>query len=254
MSHFGQKYAEWYDAMYQDKTYDQEVDCIRAWLEKYGNGGKSLACIGAGTLNHETLLSVAGYEIFGIDQSEAMVQLAKNKISTKKLSGITVQVGDMRDFSFQTEKFDAALIMFNVIGYCANENELIQVFTNARKGLKNNGILIFDAWYDEAIKNSPPFDRWRKTTYQDLQLYRLTHQEHKIETQQIMLDIEVLALKGNELVDRTEEIHFVRYWSLEEVTRAAQASGFEVVYTATFPGNQTLTKDDWSFGAVLKRI
>jgi SAM-dependent methyltransferase len=254
MEKFGKKYAEWYDAMYQEKNYDEEVFCVESWLQEYGNGGNKLACVGSGTLNHETQLAMAGYEIFGIDQSQSMVELAQVKIAKQGLKKVEVIVGDMRTFDFPQNNFDAVLIMFNVIGYCKDITELTQVFTKAFSALKPNGILIFDAWFADAVKKSPPFDRWRKVRYSGLDLYRMTHQEHLEKSKQVLLDIEVLALQGDTLVDRTREEHFVRYWDIEEIEMVAQKCGFNVVHTSTFPGNKPLTEEDWIFGAVLKRI
>ena len=52
MNVFGE-YAEFYDALYQDKDYMSEARTVDSLLKKYGNNVKSLLVFGCGTGKHD---------------------------------------------------------------------------------------------------------------------------------------------------------------------------------------------------------
>jgi len=68
------KYSKYYDLLYHDKDYSQECDFIEQILRSYTlEPVKTILDGGCGTGGHAIPLANKGYEITGIDASEAMV-------------------------------------------------------------------------------------------------------------------------------------------------------------------------------------
>ena len=85
---------------------------------KYKEDVKQLLEIGCGTCSHSILLSKKGYNIIGIDNSNEMINVAKEKIEKKKINNITLLHEEAENLNIiTTKKFDALLLLFNVIGY-----------------------------------------------------------------------------------------------------------------------------------------
>ena len=73
-----QDYAYYYNAFYKDKDYQSEAKQIDFLLKKYGNGEvKSVINFGCGTGKHDMELADMGYQCFGIDMSNTMIDIAK---------------------------------------------------------------------------------------------------------------------------------------------------------------------------------
>lgn len=79
MSNF-KDYAKFYDALYQDKNYADEVAYIQKVFNKHSKiPVKSILNLGSGTGNHDGLLAEKGYEITGVDLSTDMIKIAEEK-------------------------------------------------------------------------------------------------------------------------------------------------------------------------------
>src|SRR3989338_2393563 len=222
---FNSLHSKYYDLTYAKKEYAAEAIFFDSLIKKYGRANtKTLVSFGAGTLNHERFLSKKGYAITGLDFSEKMVALAKEKIKKEKLRELTIEHGDMR--SWKTDrKFDAVLSMFNVVSYCNNLKELGKVIATATKALEPKGVFIFDCWNAEAVKKDPPRTRFVKFTDGTTELYRLTEATPIDGGEAIDLSIELLEIKNGKLTGRETENHRVRAWHLSDIETLIKKNG-----------------------------
>ena len=80
MQVFGSTYAAGYDALYQAKDYDGEVDLLEGIFRRYaGRPVRDILDVGCGTGNHALRLAAKGYRVLGIDRSLDMLEVAKYK-------------------------------------------------------------------------------------------------------------------------------------------------------------------------------
>lgn len=253
MDTFKKLYANYYDVMYADKTYDAETAFVlRALREADINSGKLLS-LGAGTLNYEMRLAKEGYSIAGIDLSLDMVQLGNAKLVRDHSEQITLAVGDMRDIPVPAEPFAGALALFNVIAYCADAHELGLVFSGVSHSLKLGGVFILDCWNETAVRKSPPESRWKKFNQNGRELFRFTEVKKK-EGGSLDLSIELLELEGEKVLERSLETHQVRGWSKDELVRIADSAGLTLIHESVFPDWDVPTNDSsWSLGAVFQK-
>ena len=76
---------------------------------------KTILDMGCGTGGHALLLAERGYGVTGIDMSESMLSIAKEKARKANIS-VDLFEGDIREFN-TAKKFDAIISMFAVMGY-----------------------------------------------------------------------------------------------------------------------------------------
>lgn len=90
-------YASYYDLLYQDKDYELETNYIINLIQEYGDwilnpvfaqgydghrqvqDDNKILELGSGTGKHAILLAQKGYKLFGLDYSQEMVDIAKNR-------------------------------------------------------------------------------------------------------------------------------------------------------------------------------
>jgi len=77
---FASLYAATYDALYRDKDYDGEVALVERLFREHGVGEvSSVLDLGCGTGSHAIRLAARGYEVVGVERSEAMLEVARRK-------------------------------------------------------------------------------------------------------------------------------------------------------------------------------
>jgi predicted TPR repeat methyltransferase len=77
MSAFG-GYARYYDLLYHDKDYRRESEFVAQLIKKHSPGARRLLELGCGTGIHGILLAEQGYEIHGLDLSDACWRWPRN--------------------------------------------------------------------------------------------------------------------------------------------------------------------------------
>ena len=111
---FQEFYSKYYDLVYKKKTTTLNVKESKVF--KYKEDVKQLLEIGCETCLHSILLK-KGYNIIGIDNSNEMIKVAKEKLK-EKINNITLLHEEAENLNIiTTKKFDALLLLFNVIGY-----------------------------------------------------------------------------------------------------------------------------------------
>jgi SAM-dependent methyltransferase len=157
---FGHAYASIYDASYAEKDYRRECDTITDAFERFGDGAvRTVLDLGCGTGSHALLLAAKGYSVTGVDLSPEMLTIAREK-SDRARAGICFIAGDVR-YVDAHGPYDAALLMFAVLGYQHENADVRAAFSNVRRHLRPGGLLVFDAWYGPGVLADPPASRTR---------------------------------------------------------------------------------------------
>lgn len=134
---YGAELAKVFDTMYQGFiAYDQEFQFYADKAEKIG--ADSILEMGCGTGNLARYLAAHFEQYLGLDLSEHMLQLAR-----EKNPGISFMQGDMRNF-YTESRFDLALITGRSSSYLVSHNDLTNTFYTISKALRPKAHLIFD--------------------------------------------------------------------------------------------------------------
>jgi len=126
-----------YDEMYQTFIdYKKEYDCYSKILLKHNK--KQLLEIGSGTANLAKYFIDNNFDYLGLDYSQDMVNLAKNKL--KKDCFLQ---GDMRSFTLK-KTVESIIITGRTSSYLLSNIDLNNALKSIHKNLNKDGILCFD--------------------------------------------------------------------------------------------------------------
>jgi len=144
--------AQWYREFFDDlylRVYQpleapekvrREVDFIVKALDLPA-GAKILdLCCGQG--RHSLELARRGFQVVGVDLSEALLYAARKRAESEGLN-VTFLQCDMREIDFKDE-FDAVINMFTSFGYLESEAEDEKVLGRVAQALKSGGKFLLD--------------------------------------------------------------------------------------------------------------
>ena len=143
------EYSDYYDLIYSNKDYKIEVDYIISLIKKYAPEARSILDLGCGTGRHANLLAECGYVVVGVDYSEVMINIARNKLDTdykRNAKNLTFLQGDARNFKSK-HKFDLVISLFHVFSYLNSNEDVENYFRTISCNLAPHGFAFFDYWY-----------------------------------------------------------------------------------------------------------
>lgn len=107
---------------------------IIPFIEKHIKKGRKIMDVGCGSGYGAYKLFEAGYDVEGIDISEKMVLLAKERLKEKH---IPIYQADTNDLPVEDEGFDAAMVI-NVLEWTSNPSESVR---ELKRIIKQDGML-----------------------------------------------------------------------------------------------------------------
>jgi len=152
------KMAPLYDKFYANKNYLKEVDFITHFAKK----SDYVLDAGCGTGKHAKILSDLGFQVYGFDQSESMVDIANSKIPKHFF------VDDLLTFCYNAQ-YDIIISFFAVFNHLKNYKQFKTSLSNLKRHLKPNGRIIIDLHNPqksgkktESIENGTRIMKWKK--------------------------------------------------------------------------------------------
>src|SRR5579872_1733944 len=231
---FNEAYASAYDAMYADKSNAAECDALAALFHKHGDGRISrILDLGCGTGRHATELAGRGFDVTGVDFSEAMLARARERAHPGKGS-LDFERGDARSYR-STEPFDAVLMNFNVLGYMSSNQDFTAALVTARANLREGGVFVADFWYGPAVVIDPPGERFREIAAGETRILRHSRGTHEPDRQCIRITIRVIEVQQGRIRSDSEEVHDMRYFFPLELELALQLHGFGLGALTAYP-------------------
>jgi SAM-dependent methyltransferase len=251
---FNDLYADSYDLVYQSKNYELEVDAVSRLMNQYAiNPVRTILDLGCGTGRHAILLAGRGFDVTGVDQSEAMLARARERAASRN-GGRHLEFvrGDVRDIDLG-RGYDAAVMMFNVLGYMSSNDDLLAALRRTRQHLHENGLFAFDIWYGPAVMADPPRSAMREWGTEGGGVIRYSSGCLKPREQLCDIKVRLLRIEDGKVAADGEELHKVRYFFPLELDIALRASGFRLLTIRRFPQiDEEPNIDAW--GAVVVAI
>ena len=232
-STFGSAYSDAYDLLYSDKDYKAECDVIETLFHRYSKIPVStILDLGCGTGSHAFALSRRGYDVVGIDRSEGMLAAAQERLRSEK-GKVRFQQGDIRTID-PGQQFDAALIMFAVLGYQVENNDVLSALQTARRNLKPGGLLLFDIWYGPAVLRERPSDRVKVIPTKTGKILRVASGGLDVAHHTCDVRFRLWKLVEGQVVTEIEETHRMRYFFPLELSLFLSCSGFHLIRLGAF--------------------
>ena len=133
------------------------------------------------------------------------------------------------------ETFDAALLMFAVLGYQRENADVLSALRAARRLLRADGLLVCDVWYGPAVLAQRPGDRIRVLETDGGTLVRTSSGELDSRRQLCHVRFHLWHMKGDRVLKETKESHPVRYFFPQELELFLEVSGFRLLRLGAFP-------------------
>jgi SAM-dependent methyltransferase len=231
---FGSSYSDSYDLLYDEKDYNAECDVLERIFREYAEKPiASILDLGCGTGNYALRLAQRGYEVSGVDLSESMLEVARKKMENAQVS---IQFFHSDIGSIQLDRqFDAAIMMFAVLGYQYTNERVIKTLKNISSLLKPRGLLIFDVWYGPAVLLQKPQEKCRIIHSGNDTVIRVTRPELDTFNQFCDVRFNLYRVRDGKQVVETEEVHRMRFFFAQELSFALESTGLEFVRIGQFP-------------------
>ncbi len=233
---FGESYAEAYDALYTEKDYAAECDLIECVLADHDPAPvEGILDLGCGTGSHALILGERGCTVVGVDRSEPMLRRARERALRQAVAErVTFELGDIRTVQLGTT-FDAAVMLFAVLGYQTENVDAVAALRTARRHLSAGRLLLFDVWYGPAVLHERPSDRVRVIETERGAIVRTAASTVDDSTQICRVTFRVFRVEEGGGLEETRETHAMRYFFPRELELLLEAAGFELVRIGSFP-------------------
>lgn len=223
-------FAAVYDTFMDNIPYEEWKSYLKELLKEYGVQDGLVLDLGCGTGTMTELLAADGYDMIGVDNSEEMLEIAREK-QIKSGHEILYLLQDMREF----ELYGTVGAVFSIcdsLNYITEPEELRQVFRWVNNYLDPGGIFIFD-FNTEYKYREVLGDQTIAETREDCSFIwdNYYYEEERINEYELNLFIREDAESETEgdLYRRFRETHFQRAYTLEEITRIVEESGLQFV-------------------------
>jgi ubiquinone/menaquinone biosynthesis C-methylase UbiE len=243
------KFSQYFDA----NNFAEDTEVNNALIEKLlrEHSVQTVLDLTCGTGSQVFYLINHGYECTGADVSPMLLEIAREKATTKNLN-IDFIDGDMR--TLKVKKFDAVITIFNAIGHLI-KGDFMKAIQNVRENLNDGGIYIFDilnleAMTDEVVANLAYFKHKKIASTQLLS------------TQCSIIDRKngILTSYDNYMIQKNAEKpeRFYNEFSLQiytkrELQEILSENGFEVIEQCGMDGQEFLHEKSLSILTVAQK-
>jgi SAM-dependent methyltransferase len=228
-------FASVYDVFMEDIPYDEWTDYIQKILKKFKIEKGLVLELGCGTGSMTRRLADRGFDMIGIDNSEEMLQIARDKGDNWNDSILYLNQ-DMREFElFGTVA--AVICLCDTMNYLTSEEELKKVFRLVNNYLDPQGIFIFDMdtpyAYSEVLGDNTVTENREEGTF----IWENTYYEDET-ANEVTLTVFIPEQEDNSKIEdvdkpilyrKYEETHYRKAYPIETVKQLIEEAGMEFI-------------------------
>ncbi len=232
--------AQVYDAIMSDIDYEAWGEFILQTVEKRGWKRGRVLDMGCGTGNSSYPMIAQGLEILGLDASQEMLEVAR-----EKLPMLTFIQADFKQFDLG-KTFTLVYSVFDSLNNLLTDQDFLQTAKCVHKHLEPDGFFMFDANTTIGLKDLWEAGRaegWANDVY-----YRW---EHSFDETTGLAKVE--AYCENEQTSFTE-VHYERPYDKPLLERLLKQAGFKNIEIITYPDGDTASDDDERVWAICQKL
>ncbi len=216
-----QDFASLYDALTFDVDYKKIADFIEARLKAYGIPSGlilDLAC-GTGTLSLE--LASRGYTMIGVDASEDMLAIARQKKGSENILFLNQPMEAFELYG----TVDAIVCVLDSLNYLTEPEALLQTFRLCANYLNPDGVLLFDVnsmYKFEHVLGQETY------TYETDRVFYIWENDYHSDEELCYLYLSFFKEEKNGLYRRIDETHVQRAYCDKAICQALSAAGLTI--------------------------
>lgn len=211
-----------YDELMNEVDYNGWVEYIEKIIEKEGTKVQNILELACGTGNLTIPLTKKNYDIAGIDISEEMLGVAREKAEKEGVELVLLQQ-DIAELDFDITNLDCVLCACDGFNYITYDEDLENVFKKTYELLKENGLFIFDisSFYKlSSVLGNNMYGENREDIAYMWQNY-FDDEENLVE-----MELAFFVKDEDGRFERFEEVHQQRAYTEDEIIESLQISGF----------------------------
>ena len=186
-------------------------------------------CCGTGQLAY--ILTTRGYQVTGIDSSEAMI-----RFSRENAPDAMFVIQDARQFCYP-ESYDAIVSTYDSLNFITIQEELIDVLQNVISSLKPGGWFLFDLNTESGY-----LDHWEDGIFDIIEDDHVCVVHSSYDTEERSAQFDVTIFRLHDVWQRSDLTLVQRCYSEDQVTRALEIAGFEDISVHGFHDEKGLTE------------
>lgn len=203
---FGSLY---YDLLYSHRNAEEAELFLSALIAKLQAPSKaSILDLACGKGRHSVFLHSLGYEVVGIDLSQASIAHAK----TFERDGLHFETADMRYFDLK-KKFDCILNLFTSFGYFEKLEDNIRVLEQVKSHLKPGGLFVLDYFNADLVKQTAEQDHSVTKSGIEFKIHKSVQKDFVVKN---------IIVNDNNCSNQYEErVQLLQFNQLEEMLKTA---------------------------------
>ncbi|CEH32816.1 class I SAM-dependent DNA methyltransferase [Romboutsia lituseburensis] len=211
-----------YDELMNDVDYNGWIKYIEEIIEKENVKVQNILELACGTGNLTIPLTKKNYDIAGIDISDQMLNVAREKAEKEGVELVLLQQ-DIAELDFDVTNLDCILCACDGFNYITYDDDLENVFAKSHELLKDGGLFIFDI--SSHYKLSTILGNNMHGENRDDISY-LWQNYFDDEQNLIEMELAFFVKDANGKFDKFEEVHQQRAYTEDEIIESLQISGF----------------------------
>jgi SAM-dependent methyltransferase len=246
MTSYAGRHAEHYDLFYADKPYADEAALVDSCLRKYGDRpGQRLLELACGTGRHAVEFARLGYDVAALDWSPEMLRCAVQRAENSN-ARIEFQRADMRTFDLLPRQFDAAVCLFDSLGYVQTNEAVLQVLRNVVRHLRPGGLFVFEFWHAAAMLRGYDPVRVRRWQRPKGELVRISETTLHCARQTCDVRYTIHELRVDGSHQTLQETQTNRFFLVQEMALLLSCAGLTPrKWLAGFGLDENITEDTW---------
>jgi SAM-dependent methyltransferase len=244
VSVYGGDFANFYDLFHSDKPYDVEVEFLDLLLRENASGPSNrLLDLACGTGQHAVRLARRGWDVTGVDQSHEMLRKARDRSPGQNVQFLQQ---DMRDLELPITEFDAAVCLFDSIGYVVTNEAVAETLAGVRRHLRHGGLFVVEFWHAPPMLSSFDPVRVREWQTRDGVVLRTSRTKLDVVSQVARVEYDVYYLRSDGTYDRWTEVHENRFFLVQEMDLFLRSAGLEPLrWFAGYEADKQIDESTW---------
>ncbi len=213
-------FAYVYDRLMEDVDYGQWATYIENIFQREGISPNNLLELACGTGNITIPMAKRGYQVMGVDISEDMLMVAKEKALAQGINILFVQQ-NMCQLELNST-YDGVICCCDGINYIVETEALITLFKGVYRYLSPGGIFVFDISTSYKLKQILGNNTFGENLNDLCYLWENDFDE---QTQNIDMNLTFFIQEGRHFC-KFEELHRQRAYEVEDLKKILQGTGF----------------------------